>query len=65
MFLNFLITGKSLPVHCVVEAIHSVVETRPSRENWRRPHVEMDTYVFIPANMPFQVNFSILMILSL
>ncbi|XP_023245666.1 uncharacterized protein LOC106644744, partial [Copidosoma floridanum] len=47
---------KSLPVHCVVEAIHGMVEARPSggRDNWRRPLVEMDTYVFIPANMPFQ-----------
>ena len=57
ILLFSLISAKSLPVHCVVEAIHSIVETRPihTRENWRRPHVEMDTYVFIPANMPFQV----------
>ncbi|XP_058794433.1 homeobox protein dve-1 [Phymastichus coffea] len=49
-------TGKSLPIHCVVEAIHSIIDTRPAngRDNWRRPHVELDTYVFIPANMPFQ-----------
>ncbi|XP_015609209.1 uncharacterized protein LOC107274506 [Cephus cinctus] len=49
-------TGKSLPVHCVVEAIHSIVENRlnNSRENWRRPHVETDSYVIIPAAMPFQ-----------
>ncbi|KAJ8669932.1 hypothetical protein QAD02_001191, partial [Eretmocerus hayati] len=48
--------GKSLPVHCVVEAVHSIVETRASggRDSWRRPHVELDTYVFIPASMPFQ-----------
>ncbi|CAB0041431.1 unnamed protein product [Trichogramma brassicae] len=24
------------------------------RDSWRRPHIETDTYVFIPANMPFQ-----------
>ncbi|XP_043470706.1 homeobox protein dve-1 [Leptopilina heterotoma] len=48
-------TVKSLPVHCVVEAIHSIVESRSTtRDNWRRPHVEKDTYVFIPAVMPFQ-----------
>ncbi|XP_023314292.1 uncharacterized protein LOC106654643 [Trichogramma pretiosum] len=57
-------TAKSLPVHCVVEVIHSLAETRagqavgggghPHRDSWRRPHIETDTYVFIPANMPFQ-----------
>ncbi|XP_046477628.1 homeobox protein dve-1 isoform X1 [Neodiprion pinetum] len=49
-------TGKSLPVHCVVEAIHSIVESRVSsgRENWRRPQVETDSYVIIPAATAFQ-----------
>lgn len=56
--LSCLFAAKSLPVHCVVEAIHSIVEMRSggARDNWRRPHVETDTYVFIPAAMPFQVK---------
>lgn len=61
MRISLLISVKSLPVHCVVEAIHSIVESRAtSRDNWRRPHVEKDTYVFIPAVMPFQVSFKLL-----
>ncbi|XP_033199281.1 SATB1_N and homeodomain domain-containing protein dve isoform X3 [Bombus vancouverensis nearcticus] len=49
-------TGKNLPVHCVVETIHNIVETHVSnsRENWRRPQVETDSYVIIPVAMPFQ-----------
>ncbi|XP_054014187.1 homeobox protein dve-1 isoform X1 [Hylaeus anthracinus] len=49
-------TGKNLPVHCVVETIHNIVESHVSnsRENWRRPQVEMDSYVIIPVAMPFQ-----------
>ncbi|KOX72496.1 DNA-binding protein SATB1 [Melipona quadrifasciata] len=47
---------KNLPVHCVVETIHNIVETHVSnsRENWRRPQVETDSYVIIPVAMPFQ-----------
>ncbi|XP_043270180.1 homeobox protein dve-1 [Venturia canescens] len=54
---NSTVAGKSpVPVHCVVEAIHSIVESRLSvaREKWRNPHVEVDTYVIIPAAVPFQ-----------
>lgn len=53
-----LISGKNLPVHCVVETIHNIVETHVSnsRENWRRPQVETDSYVIIPVAMPFQVS---------
>ncbi|XP_066600824.1 homeobox protein dve-1 [Prorops nasuta] len=49
-------TGKNLPVHCVVETIHNIVESHVtgSRENWRRPQVETDSYVIIPVAMPFQ-----------
>ncbi|KAG7205513.1 hypothetical protein KM043_007494 [Ampulex compressa] len=49
-------TAKNLPVHCVVETIHNIVESHVSnaRENWRRPHVETDSYVIIPVAMPFQ-----------
>ncbi|XP_076246873.1 SATB1_N and homeodomain domain-containing protein dve [Calliopsis andreniformis] len=49
-------TGKNLPVHCIVETIHNIVETHVSnsRENWRRPQVETDSYVIIPVAMPFQ-----------
>ena len=52
-----LISGKNLPVHCVVETIHNIVETHVSnsRENWRRPQVETDSYVIIPVALPFQV----------
>ncbi|XP_012150980.1 SATB1_N and homeodomain domain-containing protein dve isoform X3 [Megachile rotundata] len=51
-------TGKNLPVHCVVETIHNIVESHVSnsRENWRRPQVETDSYVIIPVAMPFQMT---------
>lgn len=60
IFSCFPVAGKSpVPVHCVVEAIHSIVESRLSvaREKWRNPHVEIDTYVIIPAAVPFQVRY--------
>lgn len=46
-----------MPVHCIVEAIHSIVDTRVliGREKWPSPHVEIDTFVIIPASVPFQV----------
>lgn len=52
------VAGKNLPVHCIVETIHNIVESHvsSSRENWRRPHVETDSYVIIPVAMPFQVR---------
>ncbi|KAG8037595.1 hypothetical protein G9C98_005806, partial [Cotesia typhae] len=44
-----------VPVHCIVEAIHSIVDNRINlREKWPNPHVEIDTYVIIPASVPFQ-----------
>ncbi|KAL2722691.1 homeobox protein dve-1 isoform X1 [Vespula squamosa] len=48
--------AKNLPVHCVVETIHNIVESHASnaRENWRRPQIETDSYVIIPVAMPFQ-----------
>ncbi|XP_015188574.1 PREDICTED: uncharacterized protein LOC107072831 [Polistes dominula] len=49
-------TAKNLPVHCIVETIHNIVESHASnaRENWRRPQIETDSYVIIPVAMPFQ-----------
>lgn len=48
--------GKSLPVHCVVEAICSIEEPRGNHTGqWRRrPVVETDSFVIIPINTPFQ-----------
>ena len=47
-----LVAGKSLPVHCVVEAVSALEE---SRVMWRRkPVVETDSYVIIPVNTAFQ-----------
>ncbi|XP_063991879.1 homeobox protein dve-1 [Diachasmimorpha longicaudata] len=51
------VAGKSpVPVHCVVESIYSIVDTRVSggRDKWPGPHLEIDTYVIIPAAVPFQ-----------
>ncbi|XP_021914975.1 uncharacterized protein LOC110827547 isoform X2 [Zootermopsis nevadensis] len=45
-------SGKSLPVHCVVEAVSALED---SRLMWRRkPVVETDSYVIIPVNTAFQ-----------
>lgn len=45
--------AKSLPVHCVVEAVCSLDDGRQGV--WRRrPYVETDSYVIIPAGTPFQ-----------
>lgn len=45
-------------MHCVVETIHNIVESHVSnsREKWRSPQVETDSYVIIPVAMPFQVR---------
>ncbi|XP_057327371.1 homeobox protein dve-1 [Microplitis mediator] len=53
---NSSVTGKSpVPVHCIVESIHSIVDNRINlREKWPSPHIEIDTYVIIPASVPFQ-----------
>ncbi|KDR21872.1 DNA-binding protein SATB2, partial [Zootermopsis nevadensis] len=46
------VAGKSLPVHCVVEAVSALED---SRLMWRRkPVVETDSYVIIPVNTAFQ-----------
>ncbi|XP_018578899.1 DNA-binding protein SATB1 isoform X2 [Anoplophora glabripennis] len=47
--------AKSLPVHCIVEAIHTLDENRPMQHGvWRRrPMIEIDTYVIIPVATPF------------
>lgn len=45
----FFVVGKTLPVHCVVEVLSSIEEgTRR-----RRPVVETDSYVIIPATTAF------------
>ncbi|XP_031336977.1 uncharacterized protein LOC116166246 isoform X2 [Photinus pyralis] len=48
--------GKSLPVHCVVEAVSTIDESRITNQGlWkRRPLIETDSYVIIPAATPFQ-----------
>ncbi|KAK9889904.1 hypothetical protein WA026_008707 [Henosepilachna vigintioctopunctata] len=48
--------AKSLPVHCIVEAISSLDENRSLHHGvWRRrPMVETDSYVIIPVGTPFQ-----------
>lgn len=47
--LNKGITGKTLPVHCMVEAVSSIEES-----GWRRRAViETDSYVIIPAATAF------------
>ncbi|EFN69149.1 DNA-binding protein SATB1, partial [Camponotus floridanus] len=54
--ITLSVTAKNLPVHCVVETIHNIVESHVSnsREKWRSPQVETDSYVIIPVAMPFQ-----------
>lgn len=56
------VAAKNLPVHCVVETIHNIVESHVSnsREKWRSPQVETDSYVIIPVAMPFQVRITFL-----
>ncbi|CAG9770268.1 unnamed protein product [Ceutorhynchus assimilis] len=46
--------SKSIPVHCIVEAISVLDENRFQHGVWRRrPMVETDTYVIIPIGTPF------------
>ncbi|ETN65120.1 defective proventriculus [Anopheles darlingi] len=48
--------AKSLPLHCVVESVSSLQTTLnfDARSPWkRRPNVETDSYVIIPAATPF------------
>ncbi|CAO1348972.1 unnamed protein product [Diamesa serratosioi] len=47
---------KSLPLHCVVESVPSLQAsyTLDTRSPWRRrPNIETDSYVIIPAATPF------------
>ncbi|KXJ82830.1 hypothetical protein RP20_CCG011092 [Aedes albopictus] len=47
---------KSLPLHCVVESVSSLQATLnfDARSPWkRRPNIETDSYVIIPAATPF------------
>lgn len=47
--MSYVVTGKTLPVHCVVEAVSSLEES-----TWRRRAVvETDSYVIIPAATAF------------
>ncbi|KFB51385.1 AGAP006642-PA-like protein [Anopheles sinensis] len=48
--------AKSLPLHCVVESVSSLQATLnfDTRSPWkRRPNIETDSYVIIPAATPF------------
>lgn len=52
----FLFPAKSLPLHCVVESVPSLQASfqLDSRSPWRRrPNIETDSYVIIPAATPF------------
>lgn len=52
----FLFTAKSLPLHCIVESIASIQASLSydTRMPWkRRPNVETDSYVIIPAATSF------------
>lgn len=52
----FLFSAKSLPLHCVVESVPSLQAsyTLDTRSPWRRrPNIETDSYVIIPAATPF------------
>uniref|UniRef100_A0A182PDK4 Homeobox domain-containing protein n=1 Tax=Anopheles epiroticus TaxID=199890 RepID=A0A182PDK4_9DIPT len=60
MVIPFLIfslpPAKSLPLHCVVESVSSLQATLnfDARSPWkRRPNIETDSYVIIPAATPF------------
>uniref|UniRef100_A0A4Y0BME1 Homeobox domain-containing protein n=1 Tax=Anopheles funestus TaxID=62324 RepID=A0A4Y0BME1_ANOFN len=50
------VNAKSLPLHCVVESVSSLQATLnfDTRSPWkRRPNIETDSYVIIPAATPF------------
>lgn len=48
----FVVAGKSLPVHCLVEIIYTVDDNAPL--HWRRrPIIEIDSYVIIPVTTCF------------
>ncbi|XP_075237468.1 SATB1_N and homeodomain domain-containing protein dve [Lycorma delicatula] len=46
-------TGKSLPVHCIVETVWSLQQWKSSKTT-RNTAVETDSYVIIPVNTAFQ-----------
>lgn len=49
-------TVKSLPLHCIVESISSMQTSicMENRYQWkRRPNIETDSYVIVPAVTPF------------
>jgi len=51
-----LLSAKSLPLHCVVESVHSLHAslTIDTRQPWkRRPNIETDSYVIIAAATPW------------
>lgn len=48
--------AKSLPLHCVVESVPSLQASLQldTRSPWRRrPNIETDSYVIVPAATPF------------
>ncbi|ALC41402.1 dve [Drosophila busckii] len=50
------VNPKSLPLHCVVESVHSLHAslTIDTRQQWkRRPNIETDSYVIIAAATPW------------
>lgn len=50
------VLAKSLPLHCVVESVHSLQASLniDNRSPWkRRPNVETDSYVIIAAATPW------------
>uniref|UniRef100_A0A8D8Z2X4 DNA-binding protein SATB1 n=2 Tax=Cacopsylla melanoneura TaxID=428564 RepID=A0A8D8Z2X4_9HEMI len=47
------VPGKSLPVHCVVEAVYSVHHWKSAKTS-RKAIMETDTYVITPTNTNFQ-----------
>lgn len=54
-FCHFF-AAKSLPLHCVVESVPSLQASfqLDSRSPWRRrPNIETDSYVIVPAATPF------------
>lgn len=54
-FVTFF-AAKSLPLHCVVESVPSLQASfqLDSRSPWRRrPNIETDSYVIVPAATPF------------
>lgn len=56
-FILFIIfSAKSLPLHCVVESVPSLQASYQldARSPWRRrPNIETDSYVIVPAATPF------------